>query len=237
MAAETQVPGFDKLMWPAMCALKQMGGSASHQELLDKVIELAKIPEDVQNISHTGGVPQTRGSRSGARYYSILMDAFMLLSCHGSMTLTMERPMTLGPPQSRFGGTGAVAQNCPRVSWKGERNDVPGNFDRRVSAGRSGRTGRGPARPAGVGRRHPGRMSVFGAAQHRTEVGGTAQGGAQWPVGYRGRGVAEGGLITAPEAASSRPGGWASSAAQSSQVSGRKWSQPSSETGGIWRYV
>ena len=61
MAAETQVPSFDKLMWPAICALKQMGGSASHQELLDKVIELAQIPEDVQNISHTGG----RESRVG----------------------------------------------------------------------------------------------------------------------------------------------------------------------------
>jgi restriction system protein len=32
-----------------------MGGSASHQELLDKVIELAKIPEAVQNVSHTTG--------------------------------------------------------------------------------------------------------------------------------------------------------------------------------------
>ena len=61
MAAETQVPSFDKLMWPAICALKQMGGSASHQELLDKVIELAQIPEDIQNISHTGG----RDSRVG----------------------------------------------------------------------------------------------------------------------------------------------------------------------------
>jgi hypothetical protein len=61
MAAEPQVPSFDKLMWPAICALKQMGGSASHQELLDKVIELAQIPEDIQNISHTGG----RESRVG----------------------------------------------------------------------------------------------------------------------------------------------------------------------------
>ena len=55
MAAETQVPSFDKLIWPAICALKAMGGSASHQELLDKVIEMAKIREDVQNVSHTTG--------------------------------------------------------------------------------------------------------------------------------------------------------------------------------------
>jgi hypothetical protein len=38
-----------------------MGGSASRQELLDKVIEIARIPEDVQNISRTGG----RESRVG----------------------------------------------------------------------------------------------------------------------------------------------------------------------------
>jgi len=59
--AETQVPSFDKLMWPAISALKQIGGSASHQELLDKVIELAQIPEDVQNVPHTSG----RESRLG----------------------------------------------------------------------------------------------------------------------------------------------------------------------------
>jgi restriction system protein len=61
MALATQVPSFDKLMWPAISALKQMGGSASHQELLDKIIEIGKIPEAVQNISHTGG----RQSRVG----------------------------------------------------------------------------------------------------------------------------------------------------------------------------
>jgi hypothetical protein len=35
-SSETQVPSFDMLMWPTICALKQMGGSASHDELLDK---------------------------------------------------------------------------------------------------------------------------------------------------------------------------------------------------------
>jgi restriction system protein len=58
---ENQVPSFDRLMWPAVCALKQMGGSASHHELLDKVIEIARIPEDVQSVAHTSG----RESRVG----------------------------------------------------------------------------------------------------------------------------------------------------------------------------
>lgn len=60
-SSENQVPSFDRLMWPAICALKQMGGSASHHELLDKVIEIAKIPEDVQSVAHTSG----RESRVG----------------------------------------------------------------------------------------------------------------------------------------------------------------------------
>src|SRR5579883_1857346 len=58
---EPQVPSFDRLMWPAICALKQMGGSASHHELLNKVIEIAKIPEDAQSVAHTTG----RESRVG----------------------------------------------------------------------------------------------------------------------------------------------------------------------------
>jgi restriction system protein len=60
-SSENQVPSFDRLMWPAICALKQMGGSASHQELLDKVIEIAQIPEDAQSVAHTTG----RESRIG----------------------------------------------------------------------------------------------------------------------------------------------------------------------------
>jgi len=60
-STEPLVPSFDRLMWPAICALKQMGGSASHHELLDKVIEIAKIPEDAQSVAHTTG----RESRVG----------------------------------------------------------------------------------------------------------------------------------------------------------------------------
>lgn len=46
------VPAFDALMIPALKALKAMGGSASNQELLDKVIEIEGFSEDVQNFLH-----------------------------------------------------------------------------------------------------------------------------------------------------------------------------------------
>lgn len=53
MPAEAKAPTFDELMWPALVAMKALGGSATHEELLEKIIELEKIPEAVQNIMHT----------------------------------------------------------------------------------------------------------------------------------------------------------------------------------------
>jgi restriction system protein len=53
MRPEPTVPTFDALMWPALVAMKELGGSATHDELLEKVIELEHIPEAVQNVMHT----------------------------------------------------------------------------------------------------------------------------------------------------------------------------------------
>lgn len=50
---QTVVPSFDRLMWPCLKALKAMGGSASNDELLAKVIELEKVPENVASFIHT----------------------------------------------------------------------------------------------------------------------------------------------------------------------------------------
>ena len=47
------VPTPDKLLWPTMKALKALGGSASNEELLDKVIELEKLPDGVTSVIHT----------------------------------------------------------------------------------------------------------------------------------------------------------------------------------------
>lgn len=44
---------FDQLMWPALRALKAMGGSAANEELLNKIVELERIPPEVQAIEHT----------------------------------------------------------------------------------------------------------------------------------------------------------------------------------------
>ena len=58
--AAPAVPRFDALMVPALKALKAMGGSATNQELLDKVIELEEFPI----IRHSPDDIQLRGNRT-----------------------------------------------------------------------------------------------------------------------------------------------------------------------------
>jgi restriction system protein len=47
-----RVPTYDELMWPALKALKAMGGSVSNEELLAKIIEPEKILENIQSYLH-----------------------------------------------------------------------------------------------------------------------------------------------------------------------------------------
>ena len=52
-SASIEVPTFDELMWPALQALKSMGGSATNEKLLAKVIELEGYSPEVQAFQHT----------------------------------------------------------------------------------------------------------------------------------------------------------------------------------------
>jgi restriction system protein len=49
------IPAYSDLMWPAIRALKAMGGSATNEELLAKVIELENFSPDVQAVVHVDG--------------------------------------------------------------------------------------------------------------------------------------------------------------------------------------
>jgi restriction system protein len=53
MSPEPKAPTYDELMWPALTAMKALGDSATHDELVEKVVELEHIPETVQNVMHT----------------------------------------------------------------------------------------------------------------------------------------------------------------------------------------
>jgi restriction system protein len=52
---DIKAPTFDELLWPTIQALKELGGSATNQELVDKIIEIQKYSESIQSIMHTDG--------------------------------------------------------------------------------------------------------------------------------------------------------------------------------------
>src|ERR1035437_4523009 len=56
-------------MWPALVAMKWLGGSAAREELLEKVIELEHIPESVQNLMHTERQTKISYSLAWAKTY------------------------------------------------------------------------------------------------------------------------------------------------------------------------
>jgi len=54
MRAEVPViPTYDRMMYPALQALKALGGSATNNELLSKVIEVMQLPDSVAALIHT----------------------------------------------------------------------------------------------------------------------------------------------------------------------------------------
>jgi len=64
------VPTYDRMLWPGLQALIEMGGSASNQEHLDRVVQLMNIPEDVQALPHKDGPMTAVGYRlAWARTY------------------------------------------------------------------------------------------------------------------------------------------------------------------------
>lgn len=52
-ASSVQAPTFDALLWPTLKALRAMGGSASNEELVAKIIEIENISEQAAAIIHS----------------------------------------------------------------------------------------------------------------------------------------------------------------------------------------
>ena len=46
------LPKYHELMWPTLCALRELGGSGSIAEIEDLVV--GAFPEDIQEIPHDG---------------------------------------------------------------------------------------------------------------------------------------------------------------------------------------
>lgn len=60
MATIEDIPKYDELMAPTIEALKQLGGSASNDEIHDEIVELMRLPGDVVEFPHEEGGNLTR---------------------------------------------------------------------------------------------------------------------------------------------------------------------------------
>jgi len=71
MATLGDIPKYDELMAPTVEALKQLGGSASNDEIHDKVVELMRLRGDVVEFAHddSGSVTRLRYRMNWARSY------------------------------------------------------------------------------------------------------------------------------------------------------------------------
>ncbi len=52
------VPTYDSMLWPTLEALKQLGGSGTNQEIVEKLSRIAGYSEEQQNVLHGSG-PET----------------------------------------------------------------------------------------------------------------------------------------------------------------------------------
>lgn len=50
-----KLPTYDELIWPTLVALRQTGGSATNQELLNRVSQIMNFTEEIQSVLHGEG--------------------------------------------------------------------------------------------------------------------------------------------------------------------------------------
>lgn len=72
---EQKIPTHIELMWPTLQAIKQLGGSGTNEEILDKVVEIEGFPEEVQNEPHKKGKTKLEYRAAWARSYLKLAGA------------------------------------------------------------------------------------------------------------------------------------------------------------------
>jgi restriction system protein len=116
------VPSPESLMWPSILALRELGGSASHPELLEKVVELESIPEDVQNIMHAPARGWTKLSYNLCLVKIILGKAGVLdvSPTTKGMWVLMERGKTISEAE-----VGAIPEGLRKARSTGRARMAP----------------------------------------------------------------------------------------------------------------
>lgn len=68
--AKHQVPTWQEMLWPTLEALRELGGSASNQEIADQVASIMKLPDATLDVPHSEGSQSEFNNRVGwARSY------------------------------------------------------------------------------------------------------------------------------------------------------------------------
>ncbi|MGH8901323.1 MAG: restriction endonuclease [Egibacteraceae bacterium] len=67
---QVPLPKYHELLWPTLCALKELGGSGTINEIVDKIVELEGFTEEQQSVPHGDGPTSEIAYRSAwARTY------------------------------------------------------------------------------------------------------------------------------------------------------------------------
>lgn len=144
------VPTFDQLMSPTLRALRDLGGSATNDELLQKVIELEAIPDEIASVKHSDD-RQTKLNYNLAWAKTYLKKVGAIdNSKRGVWAITDQgerftdadcakvpgQVRKMFPPKKANAGTASAGeQEAPAEHWKDELLDQlkkmdPGGFER-----------------------------------------------------------------------------------------------------------
>ena len=113
-------PSPETLLWPAVLAVRKLGGSASHQELLEEVVTSQGIPEAAQNVMHSPtqgwtklsfnlGVVKINLGRAGVLDVSRATKGMWILTARGN-TVTEQDVLRI-PEELRKGKKSAAQES------------------------------------------------------------------------------------------------------------------------------
>jgi len=134
MATKDDVPGYDELFNPTLGALRNLGGSASIQELVEEIANILRLSEDVVDVDHGQGGYTELGYRAAwARTYlkncGLVLNSergIWALTAHGLNTKKVDprsvvknvrrRQRESRPPETEVADTSEHASD--QVDWR-----------------------------------------------------------------------------------------------------------------------
>lgn len=120
-SAERKCPGYRSFLNAVLLAVNELGGSATNEEIVDKVIELRKLPDEIVNEEHSNLMTELEYQLAWARTY-LRNAGFLDSSKRGVWSLTAK-----GAEAAKSGGLDEKAtvrqvNNAMRLKRETKRN-------------------------------------------------------------------------------------------------------------------